>query len=182
MSRESVIGRREFLGGVVATGAAAIVGPSLLAACATASTSNTTTATESVKLPTYVKYPGVKPDLAGNNQGLLDAFLKYPQPAKKVFDGVQGPGGTVSAFVLTGSPVPPAVDQNPFWQELNKRLGTDLKLTITPSADMATKFSTLIACLFRSPLTRRASAAKPVRTAKMYAVSFASTSSRKLNW
>jgi putative aldouronate transport system substrate-binding protein len=139
------VDRRRFLGGMVATGAAAVVGPTLLEACATASSTNTTSATESVKLPTYVKYPGVKPDLAGNNQGLLDAFLQYPQPAKRVFDSPQGPGGTVSAFVLTASPVPPAVDQNPFWQELNKRLNTDLKLTITPSADMATKFSTLIA-------------------------------------
>src|SRR5207249_665084 len=79
------------------------------------------------------------------NQGLLDAFLKYPQPAVRALSGTPGPGGTVSAFVLTGSPVPPAMGQNRFWQELNRRLGTELRLTITPSADMATKFSTLIA-------------------------------------
>src|SRR5262249_15853954 len=36
-------------------------------------------------------------------------------------------------------------DNNPFWQELDKRLGCELKLTITPSAEMATKFSSLIA-------------------------------------
>jgi putative aldouronate transport system substrate-binding protein len=146
MTHEPTIDRRQFLAGAVATGAAVIGGPSLLAACGNGSGGSAATkATESVKLPTYVKYAGVKPDLAGNNQGLLDAFLKYPQPAIKALNGVPGPGGSVSAFVLTSSPVPPAMDQNQFWQELNRRLGADLKLTITPSGDMATKFATLIA-------------------------------------
>jgi putative aldouronate transport system substrate-binding protein len=63
----------------------------------------------------------------------------------KAFDAPPGDGGPVSAFVLTGSPVPPAIGQNPFWQELNKRMNVDLKLTITPNADMAAKFATLVA-------------------------------------
>jgi len=146
MSHDPTIDRRQFLAGAVATGAAVVAGPGLLAACGTGPAGGSSTqSTESVKLPTYVRYSGVKPDLAGNTQGLLDGFLKYPQPPVRALSGVPGPGGTVSAFVLTGSPVPPALDQNPFWQELNRRLGTDLRLTIVPSADMPTKFATLIA-------------------------------------
>jgi len=41
--------------------------------------------------------------------------------------------------------VPPALDQNTYWQELNRRLGVDLQLTIVPTADMPIKFATLIA-------------------------------------
>jgi putative aldouronate transport system substrate-binding protein len=146
MTHELEIDRRRFLAGMAGAGAAAIAGPGLLAACGSGSSGSASSqATQSVKLPTYVRYAGVKPDLAGNQHGLLDAFLNYPQPPIKAFTGVQGPGGTVSAFVLTGSPVPPALDQNPFWQELNRRLGTQLNLTIVPSADMPTKFATLIA-------------------------------------
>ena len=137
MNQPSTFDRRLFLSGSVAAAA--------LAACGNPAANNTTAATEGVKLPTYLKYEGVKPDLPGNNQGLLDGFLRYPQPPVQAFSGPPGDGGPVSAFVLTGSPVPPAVGQNPFWQELNKRMNVDLKLTIVPNADMPTKFATLVA-------------------------------------
>jgi putative aldouronate transport system substrate-binding protein len=131
------IDRRLFLSGTLAA---------FLAACSEGgSGGNPAQAVTGVKLPTYTPFSGVTPDLKGNEQGLLDAFLKYPQPPIKVFDAPPGKGGTLSAFVLTSSPVPPAVDQNPYWQELNKRLGVDLKLTIVPNGDMPTKFATLVA-------------------------------------
>jgi len=134
----STIDRRLFLSGTLAA--------AVLTACGkSAPTNNTTAATEGVKLPTYVRYTGVKPDLPGNEQGLLDGFLQYPTPQIKAFPTPPGDGGPVSAFVQTNSPVPPALAQNPFWQELNKRMNVDLKLTIVPTADMGTKFATLIA-------------------------------------
>ncbi|GGM69900.1 extracellular solute-binding protein [Dactylosporangium sucinum] len=134
--------RRTLLRGAAA---AAVSGP-LLAACGDGGTSNenTTERNQGVKLPAYVPSTVVKPDLPGNADGLLDAFLSYPDPPVQQFTGPPLKGGTVSAFVLTGSPVPPPKENNPFWQELDKRLGTELKLTITPSAEMAAKFSTLI--------------------------------------
>jgi len=133
----STFDRRLFMAGVAGT--------ALLSACGKSSTSDTTAATQGVKLPTYVRYEKVKADLPGNEQGLLDGFLRSPAPPVKAFDGPPGDGSTLSAFVLTGSPVPPAVDQNPYWQELNKRMNLNLKLTIVPSADMATKFAALVA-------------------------------------
>ncbi|WP_238014868.1 extracellular solute-binding protein [Dactylosporangium sp. AC04546] len=134
--------RRTLLRGAAA---AAVSGP-LLAACGDGDTGsqNTTERNQGVKLPAYAPSTVVKPDLPGNADGLLDAFLSYPDPPVQQFTGPPLKGGTVSAFVLTGSPVPPPKENNPFWQELDKRLGTELKLTITPSAEMAAKFSTLI--------------------------------------
>ncbi|MBE1489970.1 extracellular solute-binding protein [Plantactinospora soyae] len=147
MTSSSSIGRRQFLTGALGT-AAAVATPGLLAGCGggggpTGGGNNQ--ASGSVRLPNYTPYTGVTPDLRGNPQGLLDAFLKYPEPAVRATNAAPGDGGPVSAFVLTNSPVPPALGQNPFWQELNKRLGADLRLTIVPSADMPTKFATLVA-------------------------------------
>lgn len=145
MSNPRIIDRRRFLSGTLATAALSVAGPSFLTACGGGSSTSTSAETAAVKLPTYQKFEGIKADLPGNAEGLLDAFLRYPSPPLKAFDSPPGDGGPVSGFVLTGSPLPPAVDQNPFWQELNRRLNVDLRLTITPGADMATKFATLVA-------------------------------------
>jgi putative aldouronate transport system substrate-binding protein len=135
---ESRLSRRTLLAGAGAM--------TLLAACGDGARNDNSTATnQNVKLPTYVPATVVKPDLPGNPEGLLDAFLSYPDPPVRQFSGPPLKGGRVSAFVLTGSPVPPPKGNNSFWQELDRRLGVDLQLTITPSAEMATKFSTLIA-------------------------------------
>ncbi|MEV4532893.1 extracellular solute-binding protein [Asanoa sp. NPDC049518] len=129
------------------SGATALAAGSLLAACGDGGgggADNSAQANQSVKLPAYVPSTVVTPDLPGNANGLLNAFRAYPSPPVAQFGGPPMKGGTVSAFVLTGSPVPPPKGNNPFWQELDRRLGVDLQLTITPSAEMATKFSTLI--------------------------------------
>jgi putative aldouronate transport system substrate-binding protein len=139
------IDRRRFLSGTLATAALGVAGPGVLAACGSGAKQDTSAATEGLKLPTYQRFEGVKADLPGNEQGLLDAFLNYPSPPVKAFDSAPGDGGVVSAFVQTNSPVPPALAQNQFWQELNKRLNVDLRLTIVPTADMGTKFATLVA-------------------------------------
>src|SRR5512139_2225704 len=90
MSNDPVIDRRRFLSGTLGVAALSVAGPTVLAGCNTASTSDTTAATEGVTLPTYQKFTGVKPDLPGNDQGLLDGFLSYPQPPVKVFDAAPG--------------------------------------------------------------------------------------------
>ncbi|MGI5151135.1 extracellular solute-binding protein [Plantactinospora sp. CA-294935] len=147
MTSEPAIGRRQFLTGALGT-AAMIASPGLLAGCGDGGTTtggDRNQSSGSARLPNYTPYTGVTPDLKGNRQGLLDAFLKYPEPPVRATDGPPGDGGELSAFVLTNSPVPPAVGQNPFWQEMNRRLGVDLRLTIVPNADMPTKFATLVA-------------------------------------
>jgi len=139
--------RRRTLLTAAAAAAFTTAGGPQLSACGSGPTrnDNTTERNQGVKLPVYIPSTVVKPDLPGSAEGLLDAFLSYPDPPVQQFTGPPLSGGTVSAFVLTGSPVPPPKDNNPFWQELDKRLGAEVKLTITPSAEMATKFSSLIA-------------------------------------
>ncbi|AXB42201.1 extracellular solute-binding protein [Amycolatopsis albispora] len=138
----NAMNRRLFLTGTLATVAA----PAVLSACSSGGNGAATQQTVAdTQLPAYVPYTGVKPDLPGNEQGLLNGFLSYPEPPVRAFDGPPGDGSPVSAFVLTSSPVPPAVDQNPYWQELNRRLNADLRLTIVPNSDMPTKFATLVA-------------------------------------
>ncbi|WP_027343273.1 type 2 periplasmic-binding domain-containing protein [Hamadaea tsunoensis] len=137
--------RRRLLGAALLTAGGAAA-PGLLAGCSSDTPpANTAAKNSEVKLPAYTPFAGAQADLPGNADGLLDAYTKYPDPPAKLTSGPPGKGGTVSAFVLTGSPIPPGVDANAYWQELNKRLGVDLKLTITPSGDMATKFAALVA-------------------------------------
>jgi putative aldouronate transport system substrate-binding protein len=143
MTSAPSINRRLFLTGTLA---AAVAGPGLLTACSsTGGSGNPSQSVAGLKLPSYTPYRGVKADLPGNEQGLLDGFLNYPDPPVRALTGVPGDGSTVSAFVLTSSPVPPALPQNQYWQELNRRLGVTLNLTIVPNADMPTKFATLVA-------------------------------------
>jgi putative aldouronate transport system substrate-binding protein len=140
-----IVNRRQLLSGVLAS-AATIAGGGVLAGCGnSAGTKNTAQANQGVRMPTYTPYTGVHPDLPGDAQGLLDGFLRYPDNPVPAFSGPPGKGGTVTAFVQTASPIPPALGQNPYWQELNRRLGVDLRLTIVPSGDMATKFAALVA-------------------------------------
>lgn len=99
----------------------------------------------SVKLPTYIRYTGVKPDLAGNDAGVTDAFFSYPMNPKKATTGVPGDGKPITALVQTSAPIPPGVSSNRYWQQLNKLVGSDLQLTITPASNFPDKFATTVA-------------------------------------
>lgn len=146
-SNPAPLGRRAFLqSAALATVGAATAG-GLLSACSTSSSGKADTAADNtaVKLPTYQPYAGVRPDYPGNAQGLLNGFAGYPANPARTISAPPAHGGTISAFVETGSPIPPGMNSNPYWQQLNKRVGANLDLTIVPAADLTTKFATLIA-------------------------------------
>jgi putative aldouronate transport system substrate-binding protein len=147
MSANTPLGRRSFLQGAAFTALGATAGAGLLTGCSgtQAATDANEAKNSSVKLPTFIPYHGVKPEYPGNTQGLLDAFLTYPSHPVQATSGKPGPGGSFSALVETGVPIPPGVGANPYWRELNKRIGTDVQLTIVASTDLSTKFSTMIA-------------------------------------
>jgi putative aldouronate transport system substrate-binding protein len=137
--------RRTFLRGALGAGVLATGGP-LLAACGGGTaTTDTSAANAKVKLPTYLPYQGVKPDLPATKDGVLPAFLNFPGNPVSVSHAPPGKGGSVSAFVQTYSPVPPPLGRNPYWQQLNKRIGAKLDLVITPTADYSSKLATLVA-------------------------------------
>ncbi|WP_162907729.1 extracellular solute-binding protein [Allorhizocola rhizosphaerae] len=123
------------------------LGAATLSACGTGgSTPNAPSNNAKVKLPTYVPFAGgPKPDLPGTPEGVLDGFLKYPANPLKVTAGAPGDGSAVTAFLQTFSPVAPGVGNNKYWQELNKALNADMKISVVPSSEYNQKFAAIVA-------------------------------------
>ncbi|MBV9893843.1 MAG: extracellular solute-binding protein [Chloroflexi bacterium] len=95
--------------------------------------------------PRYVPFQGPKPDIDGNANGLPPAYRTFP---KQLITSVQSPpgkGGDVSILTFTNAPAPPAIDQNPAWQEVNKQIGANLKINAVGAPDYLTKLNTAIA-------------------------------------
>jgi putative aldouronate transport system substrate-binding protein len=100
-----------------------------------------------VVLPTRVPIQGIPADLPASADGLIDAaFVNYPaNPIKTAQDG-PGSGGDVNVVTWTTSAPPTPMESNALWQEVNKRLGVNLKISIQAQADYATvKLPTVIA-------------------------------------
>ncbi|GAA1584947.1 extracellular solute-binding protein [Kribbella karoonensis] len=137
------VSRRSFLGGGLAAAAVAVTGTPLLAGCAS-DKKNTAAANAAVKLPTYVKYGEVKPDLPGTDV-VLDGFLKYPASPVKAITDVPGDGKPITFMTNIPGAIPPAADKNQFWQEVNKRLGSELQISMASNDEYKDKFATRIA-------------------------------------
>src|SRR5438128_12682217 len=86
------------------------------------------TAPTGLKLPSYVAFEGPKPDIEGATNGLPPAYYAFPQDLKKSVPQPPGKGGDVTVMNFTNAPVPPGLDQNPAWQEVNKQIGATLKI------------------------------------------------------
>ncbi|WP_117214341.1 extracellular solute-binding protein [Allorhizocola rhizosphaerae] len=123
------------------------LGAATLSACGTGGgTQNAPSNNAKVKMPTYTPFTqGPKPDLPGTPEGVLDGFLKYPANPIKVTAGPPGDGSAVSVFVQTYSPVAPGIGTNKYWQELNKALNADMKISVVPANDYSQKFAALVA-------------------------------------
>ena len=135
--------RRKFIGSSLLVAAAGV--PSL-ASCSSTGSSAASAANEAVKLPTYVKFKGVTPDLPGSNTtGVLDGFLHYPPNPVQALDGAPGDGKAISLMTNIPTAIPPGVGKNKFWQAVNKRVGSELKITMSSNDDYATKFATVVA-------------------------------------
>ena len=67
---------------------------------------------------------------------MIDAGYKaYPSTRPKSVTTTPGDGTDINMMTWTGGPVPPAVDQNSGWQEVNRQVGANLKVNMTPFAD-----------------------------------------------
>jgi putative aldouronate transport system substrate-binding protein len=137
------VSRRSFLGGGLAAAAVAVTGTPLLAGCAS-DKKNTAAANSAVKLPTYTKYGEIKPDLPGTDV-VLDGFLKYPANPVKAISEAPGDGKPITFMTNIPGAIPPSVDKNQFWQELNKRLGSELQISMASNDEYNDKFATRIA-------------------------------------
>ena len=138
----TMISRRTLLGGSLA---AAAVG---LSGCSTVTRSTDIAAlNKPVGLPTYKRFDGPKPDLPRVHPLMPDCFYRFPAQPARVTDGVPADGSDLSGSVPTSNPIPPTADRNPYWQELNRRIGSPLALTITSATgtDFTNKFATSVA-------------------------------------
>ncbi|MEO3744068.1 extracellular solute-binding protein [Plantactinospora sp. B5E13] len=142
--RNTVINRRRFL--TLTGGAALAAGTGLLTGCGSSSTPTGRGGAGSVTLPDYIPSQLVKPDLPPTAEGVMAGYYQYPRNLVTGVTGKPGEGlGDVSVLTNMFNPVPPAVGANRYWQELNNRLGANLNITMTPSADYLNKLSTVIA-------------------------------------
>ncbi|WP_187280397.1 extracellular solute-binding protein [Streptomyces sp. IB2014 016-6] len=144
MNQHRVLSRRSLLRGAGAMSLAAAAAP-LVAACGSgAGGGGDVAANARLKLPTYVPFAGVKPDLPfGDN--LLPGFYGYPADPAAAVTGKPGEGaGKVDILVNTFTPVPPAPGSNKYWQALNERVGAELAFNIVPDADYGIKLSTTL--------------------------------------
>jgi putative aldouronate transport system substrate-binding protein len=98
------------------------------------------------KLPAYIPYSAVRPDLPANSNGAMAGYFTYPRNPKKAVTTPPAAGlSEVSLMTTTYTPPPPGMNKNQFWQEINKRLGTTFKLELTPDDSYGQKFQTMIA-------------------------------------
>lgn len=118
-----------------------------LAGCTTGGTTNDDKAgqVDPTVLPAHVPYGGVRPDLPPEDGRCSAGFLKYPTDRPRMWPQAPGDGKPVTAIVPTSFGAPPPLAANPYWQELNRRVGSDLQISVTPSADYNAKFATSVA-------------------------------------
>ncbi|MDR2999275.1 MAG: hypothetical protein LBU78_14270 [Microbacterium sp.] len=135
--------RRTFLK-YAGLGALSIAAVGSLAGCGTRE-ELVASASDSVKLPTFVAAKGLQPDLAGTAEGVPAAFFNYPKDPVRSVATPPLKGESFSAITNIFGPPPNSRDKNPAWQEIEKRLGGKLDITAVSADDFSTKINTTIA-------------------------------------
>ena len=97
------------------------------------------------QVPKFIPAPSVDGEIKSKVAGLPNAYAKVPDPLRASWPEKPGDGTTMSMFSIIWSPPPPPVGQNPFWKDLNERLGMDLKMVWGPSDAYESKLATLLA-------------------------------------
>lgn len=173
MAHESRITRRALLRGL-ALGAGAAAGGAFLTACGTTSSPATSapagnpTATTARTTGTAASGSGatataptapratatsgaaaggtkaaVEGFLPGGSPDITDAYTKFPA-AFKTNAPVPTRGGQFSTFQILYNPPPTARDQNKYWQELEKRIGSKWEPTFVAAGSFNEKFAAVL--------------------------------------
>ncbi|GAA2168631.1 MULTISPECIES: twin-arginine translocation signal domain-containing protein [Glycomyces] len=135
--------RRKFLGAVGAAGAAAAVGTTAAGCSENAGGA----AGGDYDMPTYQPAPelDVQPYYSTETPGMENVYTEQVQTFFKSVNREPGSGGKVTSFQLTwGDPATPLED-NPYWQELNERLGVSFEPQFVPQPVFYEKFATMLA-------------------------------------
>ncbi|MFC8259060.1 hypothetical protein ACFUNF_15820 [Streptomyces sp. NPDC057291] len=142
------LSRRGFMGAAGIAGLT-VAGLSSLTACGSGTTVSKggAKASAKLKLPTYVAAQTAPADLAGNAAGLDATYLRYPKKLTKSVAKAPGDGSRITALTETFTTPAPAQSKNAYWQELNKRLGSqfDMTIVVEEGAGYPGKFNAIIA-------------------------------------
>ncbi|WP_030927382.1 hypothetical protein OG612_30425 [Streptomyces sp. NBC_01527] len=142
------LSRRGFMGAAGIAGLT-VAGLSSLTACGSGATVSKggAKASAKLKLPTYVAAQTAPADLAGNAAGLDATYLRYPKKLTKSVGKVPGDGSRITALTETFTTPAPAQGKNAYWQELNKRLGSqfDMTIVVEEGAGYPGKFNAIVA-------------------------------------
>lgn len=126
-----------------AAGAAVIMTAAV--ACDTSSeTTNNGQQNSSVELPKYQPFTKVAPDFPADEQGTMPGYRAYPANPEPFIDGPIA-SSPIQVLSQADGPIPPTVDRNRFWRDLNERLGAELRLNLAPPADYTQKLATILA-------------------------------------
>ena len=100
----------------------------------------------SLKLPASIPFAATPaPDLPGSDAGVQPVYINFPKNPPKSVTSPPGKSVEVTALTNTVNAPPAPMDQNVAWQEVNKQLGTTLKINVVPSPDYAAKLSATMA-------------------------------------
>jgi putative aldouronate transport system substrate-binding protein len=124
-------------------GAIALLAPG----CSGSSGSGSGTAKKgaAVALPKHFPAPAVPGEIKARYPGLPNAYARIPQPLRKAWPAKPGNGGSMSIFTIIWGPPAPPVEKNPYWQQMNDKLGLELKMIWGPSDSYEAKLATLLA-------------------------------------
>jgi putative aldouronate transport system substrate-binding protein len=97
-------------------------------------------------MPNFYPAQIAPPDFPGSAAGNQPAYSSFPKQLVKTVTQRPANGGEVNGMVLWGiSALPTPLERNAGWQQLNRELGTNLKINMVPQADYAAKWGTVTA-------------------------------------
>ena len=135
--------RRTFLS--LSTAVAAGASTTALTGCGSSTANKGEAASAKVKLPSYVPFTKVTPDLPANAKGLSAGFLSYPAELTRSVAKAPGDGSKVTVLTEIWTQPPLPKGSNPHWQKLDKELNVDLAAILGTDPGYEEKFSATVA-------------------------------------
>jgi putative aldouronate transport system substrate-binding protein len=123
-----------------------VTASTVLGACGGDAGDSASSGSRELKLPSFTPPRELPGTTISSFPDVAPAYDAYPRPP---FKSVANPpitsGKPVTTFQILFPAPPPPVDRNPYWQEMNKRLGGELRPTLAPYQSYGEKLQTTIA-------------------------------------
>jgi putative aldouronate transport system substrate-binding protein len=97
------------------------------------------------KPPTSLPQRSVPDAVPSHTDGVPAAYLGFPKHPYRSVQRRPGNGGSVTTLQILWGPPPTPLTQNPWWQDLNRRLGVRLEPLLAPDSSFGDKLMTVMA-------------------------------------